>query len=135
MKLTEQHVISTLADVGTALLSPKYRDQWETSSPTNGYCYIVAEVLFHYVLEGVTPVVINLGDGTTHWYVKNKATGEITDYTRQQFGKERIPYERGVYKGFMKGGIQTPKGYISKRGHELALRLGVVRNEMLLEAS
>lgn len=135
MKLTEQHVINTLREIGDRLLSPKYRHEWETESPTNGYCYIVTEVVFHYVLDDVTPVVINLGDGTTHWYVKNKATGVITDFTRQQFGDERIPYERGVYKGFMKGGIQTPKGFISKRGHELALRLGVVPEEALPLAS
>ena len=134
MKLTEQHVIDTLRQVGDKWLTPKYKHEWEPNSPTNGYCYIVAEVLFHYVVDNSTPICISFEDGTTHWYVKSKDTGVITDYTRQQFGDERIPYERGVGRGFMKGGVQTPKGYISKRGHELALLLGVVPEETLLMA-
>lgn len=126
MNLTEQQVVDTLRNVGDKWLSKKYKHEWEQDSPTNGYCYIVAEVVYHYVVANGTPICISFEDGTTHWYVRDNENGQLVDFTRQQFGAERIPYERGVGKGFMKGGVQTPKGFISKRGYALATLLGVV---------
>lgn len=133
-QLTEQHVIDTLRTVGDRWLTKKYKHEWDINSPTNGYCYIVAEVVFHYVVDHGTPICISFEDGTTHWYVRDNVSGQIVDFTRQQFGDERIPYERGVGRGFMKGGVPTSKGFISKRAHELALLLGVADEPELLLA-
>jgi hypothetical protein len=70
--------------------------------PTKGHCYIAAEAAYWIFgwREKYTPQVIT-GPGYTHWYLKHRITGHIVDPTATQWGKTRIPYERGRGTGFL----------------------------------
>lgn len=93
------------------LLSPA----WKTESgsehhPTYGHCYATSEALYHLLggkNEGWVPMVLNhtrwpegLAPGRTHWFLKNKDTGEIVDATEDQFN---IPVDhwKGIGSGFL----------------------------------
>lgn len=127
--ITKEFIEETLREIGPVLLKPVYQKNWSKENPTYGYCYIVSEVLHHYVYPNVVPCVINYGgDIGTHWFVKNRDTGEIFDFTQQQFPFS-VQHQDGQPKGFMKGKHKTNKGFISKRGYQLACHLGIAKEE------
>lgn len=79
------------------------REPWKGSSnPLAGHCYVASETLFH-LLGGATsawtPQSIS-HEGSPHWYLKNKETGEIVDPTASQF-QTPVPYAQGKGKGFL----------------------------------
>ena len=128
--ITREKIEQTLKEIGPNLLKPKYRKEWSKDNPTYGYCYIVSEVLYHYVYENVVPCVINYGEGIgTHWFVKDRDTGKVFDFTEKQFNFS-VEHEVGLPKGFMKGKYKTNKGYISQRGYQLAQHLGLIKEEI-----
>jgi len=68
-----------LRQMGRKHLKPAYRDAWDSKNPRDGFCYVIAEVIFHYLNPGgFKPRVINWHDGTTHWFLANDA-GDIID--------------------------------------------------------
>lgn len=83
------------------LLKPKYR-HLQDSHFTGGHCYHSAEALWH-LLGGKdsdwVPHVYREEDGITHWWLKNKVTGQIADPTKEQYGNDPLPYERDLGKG------------------------------------
>lgn len=113
--LDMNHIHKKLLELNGHLLKPNYKKLWSRENPTLGYCYILSEVLYHYIPENVKTYCIS-GDFGTHWFVK--INGETVDFTKYQFNFE-IDYSKAIGKGFFKGSIQTNKGYISKRGFEL----------------
>lgn len=125
----ERYLITeSLKNIGNRLLKDKYKIKWSEDNPTYGYCYIVSECIYHYSNnENLIPMCMNLGKEIgTHWYLKDKETNDIIDFTGEQFDFE-IDYNKGIGKGFMKGSVKTEKGYISKRGYELASIIGIVK--------
>lgn len=122
--VSHSFVRSKLKQLNGELLKKPYRDLWSFKNPTLGYCYIVSETLYHYVDEDVKVFCINMGESGTHWYVT--INGAIVDFTGEQF-KEPVDYSKGVGKGFFKGSIKTDKGYISKRGYEMAKHLEFIK--------
>ena len=107
-----QRLHDALRQIGNRQLKPKYKDQWTPERPTTGYCYVVAEVVFHHLApEGYRPHVMKTGSDYTHWFLKN-AEGRVIDLTDDQFDYE-LDYSQGKPQNFM-----TKE--ISKRGQILA---------------
>lgn len=69
-----------------------------------GNCYAAAEALYHILggkRAGLTPMVVKLPNGGTHWYLRTIAW-EIIDPSRKQFvGKLDFDYYRGRGCGFL----------------------------------
>lgn len=95
------HIHQTLTD---DLLKPVYR-QMTGRHLTTGHCYAASEAAFH-LLGGSQYWMSYCGrddTGGTHWWLKNKASGELLDVTSQQFthfGKTP-PYSNGRPVGFL----------------------------------
>ena len=121
INMTKQDVIEKLRALNGEMLKNPYRQQWSADNPSLGYCYIVSEAIFHYIDAEVKAFCISMGEAGTHWFVK--VDGDIVDFTSDQFDTP-VDYSKAVGKGFFKGGIKTDKGYISKRGHAMAIHLG-----------
>ena len=110
-----------LREMGPKHVKKPYRDRWTPERPTAGYCYPVAEVVYHYLApEGSRSHVITLEEGKTHWYVQSP-DGEILDLTADQ-PDEPYLYEKGKPRSFM-----TAKP--SKRARILAELLGLIEPE------
>jgi CO dehydrogenase/acetyl-CoA synthase delta subunit len=119
--IDKQKLDNALRRMGKKDLKPAFREFWTPERPTTGYCYVVAEVVYHYLApKGSRPHVIRLGGTDTHWFVKDPA-GNILDLTADQFD-EPCDYSRGRPQNFMTPGI-------SKRGKKLAGLLGLTKLE------
>jgi len=106
-----------LRTMGRKHLKPAYKDQWTTERPATGYCYVVAEVAYHYLApEGCRPYVMKTGENETHWFLTGP-DGKVIDLTDDQFD-EPVDYTQGKPQNF-----QTKE--ISKRGKILADLLGL----------
>ena len=120
---TQEQVNEALRSIGNALLKQPYKALWTEENPTLGYCYVVAEAIFHYAPIGsAQPFVMSFPEGGTHWYLKDGDT--IIDFTDSQFDFE-VDRSVAVRCPFFKGGVQTSRGYISKRGYAIAQALGL----------
>jgi hypothetical protein len=115
-----------LTAIGPAYLKPSYREKWTSENPTFGYCYLISEILYHFVYPKSKSYCLNLGPLGTHWFLKND--GVIIDWTKDQFDFA-IPYEKARGCGFFKGSTRTERGYISKNAHQLGMVLGLIENE------
>lgn len=92
------------------LLSPTWkRIASETANEFSGHCYAASEAVFH-LLGGPNsdwvPQVLNherwpegLEPGQTHWYLRNRVTGEVMDPTAEQF-PVKPAYNAGKGCGF-----------------------------------
>lgn len=90
-----------VAELSCDLLTPRYRAM-EIANKFTGHCYVASEALYHLLggpASGLVPQVIR-HEGGTHWYLKNRTTGNITDLTKGQF-KTVPPYEQGRGCGFL----------------------------------
>ncbi len=116
-----QKLHDALRLMGKKYLKPQYRDQWTPERPTTGYCYVVAEVVYHYLApKGSRPHIIKFGENDTHWFVRDP-DGKVIDLTADQFD-EPVDYTLGKPKNF-----QTKE--ISKRGRKLANLLELTKDE------
>lgn len=123
MVIEKSFVVSKLKELNGHLLKSHYKKLWTKNNPTLGYCYLVSEALYHYLDHDTKAYCISMESGT-HWYVE--VDGKIIDYTSDQFNNP-VDYNKGVRKGFFKGSIKTNKGFISKRGHEMAKHLNLTQ--------
>lgn len=119
--IDRQKLHDALRLMGRKYLKPQFRDQWTPERPTTGYCYVVAEVVYHYLApKGNRPYVMKIGENETHWFIKD-SDGRVIDLTADQFD-EPIDYTQGHPQNFL-----TKE--ISKRGKMLADLLGLTKNE------
>lgn len=115
--IDRQKLHDALRQMGKKHLRSQYKDRWTPEQPTTGYCYVVAEVLYHYLApEGYRPYVMKTGGNDTHWFLKGQ-DGKVIDLTDDQFD-ERLNYSEGKPQNFM-------TAEISKRGAILADLLGL----------
>lgn len=79
------------------LLSEKWKCQ---KHPLQGHCYVASEALYYLLpdRENYVPMVASY-EGGTHWWLKNRKTGEILDVTAEQF--DVPPYHLGRGCGFL----------------------------------
>lgn len=121
---TQEQVNDALRTLGNSQLKQPYKSLWTEENPTLGYCYVVAEALFHYAPIGkAQPFVISFPEGGTHWYLKDGDT--LYDFTGEQFDFE-LDRSSANRCPFFKGGVETSRGWISKRGYLVAQALGLV---------
>jgi hypothetical protein len=75
-------------------------------NPLAGHCYVASEALYWLlpVSEGNEwkPEQIQ-HEGSSHWYLRNKASGAILDVTAAQFDTP-VPYHLGRGRGFLTRG-------------------------------
>lgn len=103
--------------MGAKYLKHPYKEQWIPERPTTGYCYVVSEVVYHFLApKGSKSYVLRTGKNATHWFIK-QPNGKIIDLTSDQFDTP-VDYEKGKAQAFL-----TKK--ISKRGAMLANLLGL----------
>jgi hypothetical protein len=85
------------------LLKPKWKNK-PVLRPFEGYCYVASEALYHLLNDRTwIPQTAPYKDEfvkASHWWLKNKVTGEIVDPTRKQF-LNPFPYHLGRGTGFM----------------------------------
>jgi len=124
-----QSLIKRIQSVLTPdLLKGIWAKQFE--NPMAGHCYVATEALY-WILGGpdgdFVPYVLShktfpegLDEGETHWFLKNKKTGEILDPTAEQFEGVPILYDKGISNGMM----SYPKGG-SKRAKEIIKRINL----------
>lgn len=119
--IDKQKLYDALRKMGRKHLKPQFKDKWTPERPTTGYCYVVAEVVYHYLApKGSHPYVMKTGENTTHWFIKDPE-GRVIDLTADQFD-EPIDYSKGKPRNFL-----TKE--ISKRGKILANLLGLEKKE------
>jgi len=119
--INRQNLHDALRQMGKKHLKPKYKDKWTPERPTTGYCYVVAEVVYHYLSpKGSRPYVMKIGENETHWFIKDPS-GRVIDLTADQFD-EPIDYTRGKPQNFLTKDI-------SKRGKILANLLKLTKDE------
>jgi len=118
IELIDRHRLKTaLRHMGTKHLRDRYRDRWTPDRPTTGYCYVVTEVLYHFLApDGYRPHVMKTGGDDTHWFLKGH-DGEVIDLTDDQFDYE-LDYSQGKPQSF-----RTRE--ISERGQVLAELIGL----------
>lgn len=110
--IDKDRLYNALRKMGRKHLKPLYRDDWTSECPTTGYCYVVAEVVYHYLApKGSRPHVMKTGDRETHWFIRNPQ-GNVIDLTSDQFDKP-LDYSEGKPANFL-------TKQISKRGQILA---------------
>lgn len=115
--IDRQRLRDAVRQMGKKHLRSQYKDRWSSERPTTGYCYVVAEVVYHYLApEGFRPHVMKTSDNDTHWFLEGP-DGRVIDLTDDQFD-EPLDYSKGKPQNFM-----TKE--ISKRGTILADLLGL----------
>lgn len=117
MLMDQGYIDFKLSQLGDTLVHDDYKNFWTKEKPTTGYCYILSEVLYHYLDLGLEPYSMEVHNGT-HWFLGNKF-GYVLDLTANQFNYD-LNYSKAIQKDFYKGTIKTTKGYISERGYKLA---------------
>ena len=146
--INQKWVIEKLTEVGDSLLKTDYKKNWTPTNPTYGYCYLVSELLYHYVYPKSKSYSINMNQfgEYTHWFLKDR--DRIIDYTGIQFadiqiydpkrhGKFfdfknvdltfRIPYPKARRTSFFDGKFRTKRGLISERTVQLGEKFGLLR--------
>jgi len=121
-KITKESVSASLVLIGPKFLKPEWASKWAKDRPTTGYCYLVSEILYHYIYTEAKPKVMRVNGGT-HWFLVDN--GVVVDWTGNQFDCE-VPYEEGRGCGFFVGSVKTNRGKISKKSYELAKILEIV---------
>lgn len=65
-----------------------------------GRCYAASEALYHLEPGRYKPVVLRLSASLTHWWLEDRATGDVVDLTAAQFD-EPVDYAAGRGCGFL----------------------------------
>ena len=79
-------IILIKENLDDSLLKNKYLNIKEKNKFT-GHCYVASETLYYLskmIHENYKPAFIKINNDT-HWFLKNKNTGEIIDITSEQF--------------------------------------------------
>jgi len=109
------------------LLKKQYQQNHEEHHFTTGHCYIASEAVFH-TFGGKDKWSAWTGrdhNNGTHWWLKNKETGEIIDPTSQQYTSIGLtpPYQNGRPCAFL---TKLP----SARAQKLMLKIEEKINEI-----
>lgn len=88
------------------LLKPEFKaaaaKKYGTARRVCGHCYTASEAAYHTMggaESGWVPAQVS-HEGISHWFLRNRETGEILDITADQFSTP-VPYENAVNRGFL----------------------------------
>ena len=99
MKVLIDLIIENLTD---DLLKNKYKSS-VNKNKFSGHCYVATETLYHLLddneKKNYTPAILKVNNDT-HWFLKNKITGEIFDITKNQFNYS-LDYSKSINKAFL----------------------------------
>ena len=111
-----------LRRMGTKQLKPAYRENWDSKNPRDGFCYVIAEVIYHYLNPGgFSPRVVKWDNGSTHWFLVNDARDVIDPGNLDPCPSDFDAYEEGKPRHFL---TKEP----SKRARILANLLGLIQS-------
>ena len=89
-------VVST---VDESMLHPTQKKR-RRRHPLQGYCYVVAEALWHMELSrGYLPMRVTC-ERQSHWFLQHAGDGHIIDPTAGQF-RHNVPYNKAKRAGFL----------------------------------
>ncbi len=115
--IEKQKLHDALRHMGAKNVRKPYRDSWSPENPTSGYCYVVAEVVYHCLApKDSKSYCMETEPDETHWYIVTPE-GEIIDLTSDQFDYQ-LDYSKGHKQNFRTKSI-------SARGKKLADLLGL----------
>lgn len=81
------------------LLKKQYQADYDNLHFTTGHCYIASEAIYHTFggKEKWSAYAGRDDNNGTHWWLKNKDTGEIVDPTKEQYTSLGLepPYNKG----------------------------------------
>jgi len=117
-KELKQNIREELAGRDDLLKNPD--DIWPLHHPLAGNCYVASEALYHLtggkerwqveriLIEVKEPGPMDATTEYTHWYLRERETGEVVDLTEEQFTEYEhddisIQYEDGTPTGFLTG--------------------------------
>jgi hypothetical protein len=120
MRRIESYIEQIKRALSGDLLKPEYKFMHDPANPTAGHCYHAAEALYHMMGGKIgtwVPMRVREDDGMTHWWLRNKNTGEIGDPTADQYTSVGLvpPYECGRAGGFLTAGPSKRAAEIIRR--------------------
>jgi len=70
--------------------------------PLYGHCYVASEAFYHATGGSDSPFkpMHIHHEGNSHWFLKNRHTGDIVDLTEAQFSTP-VPHDKATGRGFM----------------------------------
>jgi cytidine deaminase len=95
-----------IAGIQSVLTGDLLKKRYRNVAGTNrffGHCYAASEAYYHMrgaAESGFMPMVLRLGKGGTHWFLRHVNTGKIVDITARQF-KKRVNYSAAKPCGFL----------------------------------
>jgi len=93
---TKKDLDNALKILGSKYLKEPWKSKWTPSCPVMGYCYAVCVLLLYTNRDTLSPQRVVMPDGSPHYYLTHKVTGEIVDMTVEQW--ETTPkYSEGKY--------------------------------------
>jgi putative hemolysin len=108
-----------LRAMGREYVKKPYKHSWTPERPSTGYCYVVAEVVYHYCAPKGSHTYRMETDEGSHWFVKTP-NGEIIDPTADQFDKP-LDYRKAEKYAL----IPVSNEKMSKAARKLAKLLGL----------
>ncbi len=119
--INKEKLYDALRQMGEKYLKSQFKLLWTPDRPTIGYCYVVAEVVYHYLApKGSRPYVMKTRENKRHWFIKDPS-GRVIDPTADQFDEPQ-DYTQGKPQNFLTKDI-------SKRGKILANLLELTKDE------
>lgn len=108
------------------LLKKQYQADYDNLHFTTGHCYIASEAIYH-AFGGKEKWSAYAGrdhNNGTHWWLKNKDTGEIVDPTKEQYTSLGIepPYDKG-----------RPCAFLTREPSQRAQKLIARVNEKIIQ--
>lgn len=99
IELFIESIINSLSD---DLLKSEHKKQ-KNRNKYSGHCYVATETLYYLldydIQKDFSPAILKVKN-ITHWFLKNKITGEIIDITKKQFDF-KLDYSNSRFCGFL----------------------------------
>lgn len=100
-----KHFVEAYQLVNACLTDDLRIKPWrDGANPRAGYCYVVAEALWHMTggkRSPYKPMFVKV-DGVPHWFLKHERYGDILDPTADQFEWPHwLDHQQGRGKGFL----------------------------------
>ncbi len=123
--IKKENLHNALREMGSRYLKREYRTSWSPDNPTAGYCYVVSEMVMHYLAPNGTKSYALDTPAGKHWFLKYPGE-KVIDLTADQTN-ECLDYENAKQQIFI-----PVKNGVSKRAVILAEKLGLEKQNKKL---